>query len=71
MISHCSATVFFNFKVPRLLKIKTSDFSVLMHFIVVWSVTGHYHYSHCYSFVCNNDDILLSGRQRQVGTAEN
>jgi hypothetical protein len=37
------------------------------------SATRHYHYSHCYSFVCNSDsdDIFLSGRQRQIGTAEN
>jgi hypothetical protein len=76
-------TFFLIFKGLGLLKLKTSDLRVLMHFIVAWSVNVEaatnfhgsgvrcYHYCHCYSLVCNNDDILLSGRQRQVGTAEN
>jgi hypothetical protein len=56
-----------------------------MHFILAWSVNvaaaTNFHgsgtpqeatttYSHCYSFVCNDDDTLLSGIQRQIGTAE-
>jgi hypothetical protein len=39
MISHCSAGRFlFYFEGPWPLKIKSSDFSVFMHFLVAWSV---------------------------------
>jgi hypothetical protein len=38
MISHCSAGHFFNFKGHWPFTIKTSDLSVLMHFIEAWSV---------------------------------
>jgi hypothetical protein len=39
MTCHCSARrLFFLFKGPCPFKFKTSDFSVLIHFIVAWSV---------------------------------
>jgi hypothetical protein len=39
MTCHCSAgRLFFIFKGPCPFKFKTSDFSVLIHFIVAWSV---------------------------------
>jgi hypothetical protein len=38
MTCHCSDGGFFIFKGPFSFKFKTSDFSVLLHFIVAWSV---------------------------------
>jgi hypothetical protein len=71
--------VFFNFKGPWPFKFKTSDFSVLVHFTVAWLVNvaaatnfnGSGVPQDATTFICNNEDILLSGRQRQIGTAEN
>jgi hypothetical protein len=86
MISHCSAGSLFNFKGPWPFKIKTYV-SVLMHFIVAWrvNVAAATNFHGCSALQEATTAVIaipvvlyvimmtffLSGRQRQISTAEN